>query len=246
VSRRKQESSISTLEDYDIIITRNIFNSKNEIPDDELLDSSEVSAGSAKKSMLDVELVGTIVVNDPARSVAAIKLKKEKKVEAFVINDVVLGKATVVSIARKKVIMKNNVTGGLEYIELKEGKVEDLSTRDITKTGIRRVSEDHILVDKGEVDRAMENINELLMQARAVPHMENGKVAGFKIFGIRPGSLYEKLGAKNGDVIKNVNGVDIKDPASAMGLYNQLRTQDKFEINLDRNGENKTFRIDIR
>ncbi|MBN1114379.1 MAG: hypothetical protein JXA66_03485 [Oligoflexia bacterium] len=243
----REKAGTTEISDYDIIITRNLFNSKNEIPDDELLDSEKFGSEHAQKTRLDIELLGTIVVSDPLRSVAAIRIKKDKDAEAFVVNDTILSKVVIVSIARKKVILKNITTGELEYVEMQEDEdTQSVSTTISTGAGIRQISEDHVLVEKGEVDRALENINELLTQARAVPHLENGQVAGFRIFGIKPGSLYDKLGAKNGDIIRSVNGVEIRDPASAMSLYQKLRSTDKFEINFERGGENRTSTIDIR
>ncbi|MCX6112831.1 MAG: hypothetical protein NTY22_06075, partial [Proteobacteria bacterium] len=83
-------------------------------------------------------------------------------------------------------------------------------------------------------------------QARAVPNFENGAINGFKLFDIQPGSIYQKLGALNGDIIKSVNGVDIKDPASAMGLFQKIQTTSKLDFVINRNGENKNFSVEIR
>ena len=73
-----QDLTVQRLAKYDVIVSRNVFNSKNEIPEDILI--STAPGDTTKKSTLDVELVGTIVVNDPSRSVAAIALKTQKKV----------------------------------------------------------------------------------------------------------------------------------------------------------------------
>jgi type II secretory pathway component PulC len=41
---------------------------------------------------------------------------------------------------------------------------------------------------------------------RAVPAFKSGKLDGYKLFSIRPGSVYQRNGLKNGDLIKSVNG----------------------------------------
>jgi len=228
---------------YEIIVTRNVFNSKNEIPDDEITNLGSKEA--YRKTSLDIDLVGTIVVNDASRSVAAIELKQEKKIEPFMIGDTILDRATVVSIARKKVVLKNNASGELEYVGMKDEEDDNLKPVG-ADSGVKQVGNNRILIERTELNKSLANFNELLTQARAVPNIENGVVNGFKLFGVQPGSLYQKLGAQNGDIIKSVNGVEIKDPNTAMGLFQQLQTTNKLEFSIERNGEPKTFVVDIR
>jgi general secretion pathway protein C len=42
--------------------------------------------------------------------------------------------------------------------------------------------------------------------ARVVPAVKNGKPDGFKLYAIRPSSVYSKLGLTNGDTIQSING----------------------------------------
>ena len=233
--------SLPATEDYSVIVARNLFNSKNEIPDDEILGTGQ----AYRKSTLEIDLVGTIVVSDPSRSVAAIELKAEKKVQPFVVGDSVLSKATVVSIARRKVILRNTSSGELEYIGMKDDDTIATSANMASASSIKQAG-DRITIDRRELNKSLENINELLTQARAVPNIENGVMNGFKLFSVQPGSLYQKLGAQNGDVIKAVDGVDIKDPATAMSLFQQLQTMNKLDFKVQRGGVDKTYTIDIR
>lgn len=242
VYKKVTKKDPSDFSNYEIIVTRNLFNSKNEIPDD---DVTNLGSGEAyKKTSLDIDLVGTIVVNDASRSVAAIELKQEKKIEPFMIGDTILDKAVVVSIARKKVVLRNNASGELEYVGMKDDDEDNL--KPVVETGIKQIGNNRILIERSELNKSLANFNELLTQARAVPNIENGVVNGFKLFGVQPGSLYQKLGAQNGDIIKSVNGVDIKDPNTAMGLFQQLQTMNKLEFSIVRNGEPKVFTVDIR
>lgn len=230
---------------YNVIITRNLFNSKNEIPEDIL--NPTAPGDAVKKSALDVDLVGTIVVNDPTRSVAAIALKAQKKVEPFVVGDVILSKASIYSIARRRVVVKDLSTGELEYIEMKnDDEMTGIASSTDSSAGVRQLSEGRILLERTELNRSLSDVNSLLSQARAVPNFENGAINGFKLFDIQPGSIYQKLGALNGDIIKSVNGVDIKDPASAMGLFQKIQTTSKLDFVINRNGENKNFSVEIR
>jgi general secretion pathway protein C len=240
----EQNLEAQRLAKYDVIITRNLFNSKNEIPEDLLITS--VPGEATRVSTLDVELVGTIVVNDPSRSVAAISLKALKKVDPFLIGDVVLSKVSVYSIARRKVVFKDLTSGELEYIEMKGDDYATGAPVSAVPAGVKQLGEGKLLLDKSELNRSLTDINSLLSQARAVPNFENGVISGFKLFDVQPGSLYQKLGAQNGDIIKSVNGVDIKDPATAMGMFQKIQTTNKLDFVINRGGETKNYSVEIR
>lgn len=59
---------------------------------------------------------------------------------------------------------------------------------------------------------------------------------GYKLISIEKGSIYEKLGLKQGDTIKSINGKSVKTPQDAMELTNLMKTAEKIEIDLVRNG----------
>ncbi|MEI6080047.1 MAG: type II secretion system protein GspC [bacterium] len=250
---KSKNTKISTAQDleaqrlarYDVIVTRNLFNSKNELPED--IFKAAAPGEVTKKSTLDVELVGTIVVNEQARSVAAIALRAQKKVEPFIIGDVVLSKASVYSIARRKVVLRDLTSGELEYIEMKmDDDMMSKATAVSSAGGVKQIGEGRILLDRGELNKSLSDINSLLSQARAVPNFENGAISGFKLFDVQPGSIYQKLGAQNGDIIKSVNGTEIKDPAAAMNLFQKIQTTNKLDFVINRNGETKNYSVEIR
>ncbi len=83
------------------------------------------------------------------------------------------------------------------------------------------------------------------MQARIVPAFKDGVATGFKLFSIRPDSLYTKIGIQNGDVIKRINGFDINSPDKALEVYTKLKESNRIEIEIDRNGANvrKTYNV---
>jgi general secretion pathway protein C len=106
---------------------------------------------------------------------------------------------------------------------------------------IRQVGENQYQIDRSEVDSALDNMNQLFTQVRAVPHFEGGKSVGFRLFAIRQGSIFDEIGLKNGDVVQQVNGADLSDPAKALALFQQLRNEQNLTVNILRNKENKTL-----
>jgi general secretion pathway protein C len=112
--------------------------------------------------------------------------------------------------------------------------------------GIEKRTDTDFVIDRSEVDRAMENLNQLFTQIRAVPHFQDGKAAGFRLFAIRQDSIFEKIGLKNGDVITRINGNDLSDPARAMSLIQELRGEGRIAIDVTRNREPTSLNYEIR
>jgi general secretion pathway protein C len=105
------------------------------------------------------------------------------------------------------------------------------------KNGIQKLSETEFKVDRGVVDKILENQAELMRQARIVPEQENGKVVGIRLFGVRPDTLLGTLGMENGDRLEKINGFDMTSPESALEAYARLRTADKLTVSINRRGQ---------
>ena len=87
------------------------------------------------------------------------------------------------------------------------------------KKGIQRISATEFNIDRGVVDKILENQAELMRQARIVPEQENGKTVGIRMFGIRPETLLGVLGMENGDRLQTINGFDMTSPEKALEAY---------------------------
>jgi general secretion pathway protein C len=96
------------------------------------------------------------------------------------------------------------------------------------------------------VEQTMGDLPKLLSQARAVPYMVNGAMNGFRLDFIAPSSFYEKIGLKYGDVLQQVNGVDIRDPGTMLTLFQQLRNEKSVKIDVLRNNQRTAMTFDIR
>ena len=112
-------------------------------------------------------------------------------------------------------------------------------------TGVTKMSDTDYRVDRSELDRTLANLNEVATQARIVPSFKNGKPNGFKLFSIKPGSIFAKIGLQNGDVIQKINGYDMNSPDRALEIYTKLRDATSLTIDLQRRGNNQTMNYTI-
>jgi general secretion pathway protein C len=113
-------------------------------------------------------------------------------------------------------------------------------------TGIRQVQPNQWVLDKQEVTAALGNLSQLLTKARVVPNFVDGKPDGFKILSIAPDSLYAKIGLQNGDVLQQINGVEIKDPENFMRVFQQLKDEPRIALDFVRNNRRESFNYEIR
>ena len=102
------------------------------------------------------------------------------------------------------------------------------------------------VLDRREVEQALNDLPKLLSQARAAPVLANGAITGFRLDYIAPTSFYEKIGLRYGDILKQVNGVEIKDPGTMLSLFQQLRNEKSVKLDILRNNQRTTMMFDIR
>lgn len=221
---------------------------------------------------LKVKLKGTTVANRPEWSWAMIEDVVAKNQDSYMVGDklqsaevtLILDDCTeaVPSLPDPKpcVIIVNN--GHREYVDEKEGNgpsappptvavKEPVANTDAPKpndtgSGITSTGENSYNIPKQELEKALGDLNAIAMQARIVPAFKDGVATGFKLFSIRPDSLYSKIGIQNGDVIRRLNGFEINAPDKALEAYSKLREANRIELEVERNGSIVRKTYDIR
>ena len=210
------------------------------------------------KSGLRVKLLGTLVAADKMWSFASVQDMTTQRSMTYMVGDRIQG-AEVIDIERERAIVIN--AGRKEFID---GNPGDGSMPTPTFTappvaeakpagppnsglgnGIRALNENEYEVPRTEIDRTLGNLNEVAMQARIVPAFKDGQAQGFKLFSIRPDSIYSKIGVQNGDVIRRINGFDLNSPEKALEVYSKLKESSRIEIEIERNGApiRKTYNV---
>lgn len=110
----------------------------------------------------------------------------------------------------------------------------------------REGSNINVTVPAPEVEAAFTNFSTLLNQARVVPYMVEGKPAGFQIRKIVPGSVFDRLGLNNMDVIKSVNGQSVTDADQALRLFTAFRNEREIALDVERGGSPISFNYTVQ
>ena len=233
--------------DYTDIIRNNMFNPAA-VGMEPGLGTSATGSGGARTS-LSLKLLGTMTWG-PVR-LAIIQTGPSPDSEmVFRLNEMA-GGAEIVSIERNRVGLMNN--GRLEILEVDfamEGAAPGgagagpramLGGEDVVKTG------DGAAISQRYLDGQLKNMNQLLTQVRAVPNMdESGNTNGFKLFSIQAGSIYEKIGLANQDVVQRINGVDLNSAEKGLELFQALRNEKSFNVDIMRGNQKTTLRFNIQ
>src|SRR5713101_2569200 len=106
---------------------------------------------------------------------------------------------------------------------------------------VQSVGTDRQLVDRRQLQQQLGR-PEFLNQALIVPNPDGG----FLVRQVQAGSLYEKLGLRPGDVIRNVNGQPLTSMDDVMRLYQQFGTAQRVLVDVQRQGRSETLYYDMR
>jgi general secretion pathway protein C len=259
--QRAEPVSGDRLTDYAVIQTRNLFNANPKPvaqtpPEPTTSVPVAASVAAAPLVPLNVTLVGTAVI-ETGGSYALIESGNELKLVRE--NEEVAPGARLLTVKADRILVQRG--GATEEILLyppeSAGQPAVAARRppavarpqpapEPASDTVRQVDDSNWLIDSREVEQASANMSQLMTQIRVVPNFTDGQPDGFKVFAIRPGSLFSKIGLQNGDVLKRINGVELQGPEQAFEAYQALKDETSIQIDLVRRNENKTFNYEIR
>lgn len=247
-SRRGSGSGSALPPRFDVIADRNLFSSKAPKGNGSAIDMEAEPVPTS----LSYQLVGTVIFRNPARSLAAIQDKAAGKLYPVRIGDMIGDTVQILSVEARKVIFINQTARRKEFIDIPEDSSIKISTsgplssRGAPAGGIQQTDENRFVVSRAEIDSQLANFNALLTQARALPEQRGGQMIGFRLTEIKPGSFYQKVGLRDGDILKGVNGEKITDPAKGFELLQGLKSMPALDIMIERGGKDVTFNYDFR
>ncbi|WP_053231311.1 hypothetical protein [Sandaracinus amylolyticus] len=96
-------------------------------------------------------------------------------------------------------------------------------------------------VRRAHFERAIEQLHgRFIMQER------DGRMFGFRIYGIRRASPLGSVGIQNGDMILDVNGAPSVTPARVLEAYRDQRDRDLFVVRIERRGQERVHVYHVR
>ncbi len=236
------------LREYAVIAERNIFHAeKKESGQPETLDVENL-----KKTTLDLRLLGTIS-GLGKNSFAVIEETRSRKQKLYKVGDTV-DQARIKLVLRKKVVL--TIDGRDEVLEIPEERLASLSDAD-RRGGAYRANNrrfdagtegevSNVTLNRADVERAFNNVNELMRSVRVRPHFSDGKPDGLRLDNVTRGSIFTDMGLQDKDVIVGVNSRRINSVDDCMEVYRNLSSASELMLEVKRDNQNRFIKYTIR
>jgi general secretion pathway protein C len=215
--------------------------------------------GSIQMTTLPLVLLATNVGPKPEQSYATIINTENQRQGAFSVGDRIPGASGAIKIIHYKFVdFENNghterlgLAGApappmtpVAKVDPPPGDGDELQAA--IDAGVKKIDDTHYEIDKALVDKVLANPMGVAKGARVVPAVKDGKPDGFKLYAIRPSSVYSKLGLTNGDTLHSINGFDLTTADKALEVYTKLREATSLQVDVTRRGQGLTLNYRIR
>ncbi len=223
---------------YRAIISRDLFRTRPAQAQKAALPKLDDTA-NLETAKLDALLWGTVSGNDSTRyAVIETKDSTNRRQQTLYREGDTIGQVVIKKILRDKVVISLN---GQRQLLLLEDYKSQRRGRPLPRNAVSRRAVYRRVVRRTTIDHAVNNAGQLMTQARIVPRKD-----GLTINAIKPGSLFRRLGLRNGDVIEGVNGRAIQSVDDALSIYSRFRNASSVTVDIKRRGRKRTFQYTIR
>jgi len=220
---------------YQPIIARDLFNTaKTAGP------KAAIDIDALKPTKLDLKLWGTVADEDPDRAYAVVEDLQARQQGLYRPGDTIQN-ATVKLILREKVIL--SVDGKDEILEIASAVLNQAPVK--KQTG-RTAPGRKIALRRTLVNDAISDIGNLRNQVRIEQALENGQPAGLRVMDIKPGSIFRRMGLRNGDILTAVAGTPVRSVKDMATLYESIQNTSRVEVMVKRRNRLQTITYDIQ
>jgi general secretion pathway protein C len=242
-----QQDDHPPLARYAAITRRNLFNTR---PDATAAPAQTINLDNLKETDLKLRLWGT-VTGAGRKAYAVIEDTKTREQNLYRVGDTIQD-ATLKLILRQKVVLSVNdrdeVLGMEEAGAAKGGASGPQIARKAASPPKLPVTPNfnrQLTLQSDQIENALENIDQLMDQARIRPHIEDGRPSGISITGIKPNTVFRKMRLRNGDIITGVNGTPIESVEDAMRIFGDLSSAPEVQLEIKRRGRKRVLNYKI-
>ncbi len=219
-----------TADAYRIIPERNLFGTTTSMVADK-----QTAAVQQREIDQLIELKGT-VAGEGKYGFAIVEEKGTRKQKLVKTGDILSG----AKVAR----IKRNAVDFLVGDQVLTLKIVETHEEPILPSARSAVPTAHVgatVLSRSEIDRELQDMGSLLRKALVRPYFNAGVPDGFIISNIRAGSLYQKMGIMDGDIIQEVNSRKIQTADDVMGLLSTIRAGSSLSVTVNRRGNRETL-----
>ena len=225
----------------------NLFGDYNAEP----IEEKEVT--DAPVTRLNLTLTG--VVSSSVKDQGAAIIKNRNQQQTYGIGEKIEGtNASLKEVYADRVIIKNGSSSetlmldGVDYNKISNQSINQpiqapvtISQPNTRDLGRRTLSDDAIQASKELQDQPASFIDYIAVS----PHRPNGELLGYRVSPGKKPALFKAAGLKSGDVITDINGLDLTDMQQALEAMNMLKELQSLQISVQREDELITIYLDL-
>ncbi len=254
--------------DISAILERNLFNSEGKFPDDETIrKDNKAVKGEIPNSDLPLKLSGIIYGGNAYSSIAVIENTSKKSVSSFMMGDLVMQDAVVKDIQKERVVFERS--GNLEQlifikeeVKRKRGEKSPVAPKKMKNTlsalatkppppeyreeGLERKGTKTTMTLAYKQRLLGVDLAKVLQDAKADVYVVDGEIRGYILNKIREDSIYYKSGFQEKDIVLEINGTPLGDPAQAIKFLNSMINETTFEILVKRGESTETLVMSVQ
>jgi general secretion pathway protein C len=248
----KKTNALRPLDQYAIVSERNLFGGTGKEQEAGSTDSVNLDEIPLALKNLGLKLVGTVFTGVPAESLAFIEDLSARKQEGYREGDRV-----------KQVLVKKILR---QSVVINTGKRDEMLTMEETEEAAGKPGapgptaryqpprppvaapppSSSTTLPRQEVESSLSDLNQLMQQVRIRPYLEANKPAGFLVSDIKPGSIFAKMGLRNGDVVQKINDQNISSPEQAIELYQGLMEGGEIALEIKRGQKSEKINYEVQ
>lgn len=201
-------------------------------------------------SLRNLKLEGLIASSDPTLARAVIK-DGNKPSKVFAVDQEIISGAILNKILADHVLIERN--GVLEILRMKKvtatasAQPSDNNSRNRRAIGAPAAT----LNNNAPVGERIQNARQELLNdpskvsqyLRYRPQMKDGQVVGYRVYPGKDRALFRDVGLRSGDLVTQINGIPLSDPAQALALIPQLQTATSATLTIQRRGQEQTVNV---
>jgi len=190
-----------------------------------------------EETKLNLELKGTIVAKDQEETVAIIAEASGSE-KVYMVGKPIPGGATLHAVYMDRVVLRR--AGKLETLSLPRA---DETTANATRPTPNRTTRNRS--NAGSLQEVISrNPTKLTDVIRPQPVFRDGKQQGYRVYPGRQRQQFSQLGLRPGDMITQINGMALDDPARGMEVFRSLGDATQVSVTVERNGQEQVMTLD--
>ncbi len=202
--------------------------------------SGEAGGQDAPSTRLPLVLTGVLAARDPSQGLAILG-PNAQSAKVYAVGDSIPGGATLDAVLPRKVLLRHN------------GEIRSLALPQQTPPGAAPPSAAALPPAETSAPQFVARMRSLVARRpgivaellRPEPVFSGGHQIGYRVYPGSDAQAFHSLGLKSGDLVLQINGTPLNDPAQDQQILNTLDSSGEATVTVLRNGQQRNLTLNL-